>query len=284
MYVRKWISLCVMHPWWVLWLNGLESEYVSRNTHSVSIEKCLHSLVSCALTTDISSRVKFDVLSAVSISPIILESDRYFSRSCSISSHRVLLHYRHWFWSQFTVLSAARSSTLPLSIRETFRLVTYFGTISRSSTLPLSIRETFRLVTYFGTISSSGCFTLAIQISETPRGHSNCALQNLLRVKVLLPLDSNMSYSIYCLRRHQGSWESSPRQKLGVKLIVFISRALETLVVSWIWWCLSSRPMGTNTDDIPIAEGYSSRDVYNVFDQWAVPGTIVSDWLREDPA
>ena len=39
--------------------------------------------------------VKFDVLSAVSISPIQLESDRYFSRSCSISSHRVLLHYRH---------------------------------------------------------------------------------------------------------------------------------------------------------------------------------------------
>lgn len=261
MYVRKWISLCVMHPWWVLWLNGLESEYVSRNTHSVSIEKCLHLLVSCALTTDISSRVKFDVLSAVSISPIILESDRYFSRSCSISSHRVLLHYRHWFWSQFTVLSAARSSTLPLSIRETFRLVTYFGTIS-----------------------SSGCFTLAIQISETPRGHSNCALQNLFRVKVVLPLDSNTSYSIYCLRRHQGSWESSPRQKLGVKLIVFISRALETLVVSWIWWCLSSRPMGTNTDDISIAEGYSSKDVYNVFNQWAVPGTIVSDWLREDSA
>lgn len=261
MYVRKWISLCVIHPWWVLWLNGLESEYVSRNTHSVSIEKCLHSLVSCALTTDISSRVKFDVLSAVSISPIILESDRYFSRSCSISSHRVLLHYRHWFWSQFTVSSAARSSTLPLSIRETFRLVTYFGTIS-----------------------SSGCFTLAIQISETPRGHSNCALQNLFRVKVVLPLDSNMSYSIYCLRRHQGSWESSPRQKLGVKLIVFISRALETLVVSWIWWCLSSRPMGTNTDDISIAEGYSSKDVYNVFNQWAVPGTIVSDWLREDSA
>ena len=284
MYVRKWISLCVMHPWWVLWLNGLESEYVSRNTHSVSIEKCLHSLVSCALTTDISSRVKFDVLSAVSIFPILLESDRYFSRSCSISSHRVLLHYRHWFWSQFTVLSAARSSTLPLSIRETFRLVTYFGTISRSSTLPLSIRETFRLVTYFGTISSSGCFTLVIQISETPRGHSNCVLQNLLWVKVLLPLDSNMSYSICCLRRHQGSWESSPRQKLGVKLIEFISRALEALVVSWIWWCLSSRPMGTNTDDIPIAEGYSSRDVYNVFDQWAVPGTIVSDWLREDSA
>ena len=261
MYVRKWISLCVMHPWWVLWLNGLESEYVSRNTHSVSIEKCLHSLVSCALTTDISSRVKFDVLSAVSISPILLELDRYFSRSCSISSHRVLLHYRHWFWSQFTVLSAARSSTLPLSIRETFRLVTHFGTIS-----------------------SSGHFTLTIQISETLRCHSNCALQNLLRVKVLLPLDSNMSYSIYCLRRHQGSWESSPRQKLGVKLIVFISRALETLVVSWIWWCLSSRPMGTNTDDIPIAEGYSSRDVYNVFDQWAVSGTIVSDWLREDSA
>ena len=284
MYVRKWISLCVMHPWWVLWLNGLESEYVSRNTHSVSIEKCLHSLVSCALTTDISSRVKFDVLSAVSIFPILLESDRYFSRSCSISSHRVLLHYRHWFWSQFTVLSAARSSTLPLSIRETFRLVTYFGTISRSSTLPLSIRETFRLVTYFGTISSSGCFTLVIQISETPRGHSNCVLQNLLWVKVLLPLDSNMSYSICCLRRHQGSWESSPRQKLGVKLIEFISRALEALVVSWIWWCLSSRPMGTNTDDIPIAEGYSSRDVYNVFDQWAVSGTIVSDWLREDSA
>ena len=229
------------------------------------------------------------------ISPILLESDRYFSRSCSISSHRVLLHYRHWFWSQFTILSAARSSTLPLSIRETFRRVllhyrhwfwSQFTILyaARSSTLPLSIRETFRLVTYFGTISSSGCFTLAIQISETPRGHSNCALQNLLRVKVLLPLDSNMPYSIYCLRRHQGSWESSPRQKLGVKLIVFISRALETLVVSWIWWCLSSRPMGTNTDDIPIAEGYSSRDVYNVFDQWAVSGTIVSDWLREDSA
>lgn len=261
-YVRQEVDrLCVMHPWWVLWLNGLESEYVSRNTHLVSIEKCLHSLVSCALTTDISSRVKFDVLSAVSISPILLESDRYFSRSCSISSHRVLLHYRHWFWSQFTVLSATRSSTLPLSIRETFRLVTHFGTIS-----------------------SSGCFTLTIQISETFRGHSNCALQNLLRVKVLLPLDSNMPYSIYCLRRHQGSWESSPRQKLGVKLIEFISRALETLVVSWIWWCLSSRPMGTNTDDIPTAEWYSSRDVYNVFDQWAVPGTIVSDWLREDSA